>query len=143
METVVANLQHGKLRELAGYYAAAGLTGEGEPRDGPGDALGQRIATQGIPNRKVGACSTCHGLERGPVNPLFPALNGQYTEFTHQQLRLWKEGRRGGGPFSDVMATIAKGMTEEEMQAVARFYESLPQADKPDTASTLSQAVRQ
>ena len=50
------------------------------------------------------------------------------------QLALWKTGRRGGDPM-DIMELIAKAMTDEQIDAVARYYAAVkPQAALQATA---------
>ena len=88
--------------------------------------LGRRIATAGVTDRQIAPCRACHGLEEGAQNALFPSLAGQYADYTILQLRLWKQGKRGGGAFAEIMEPIVAGMTDEEMRAVALFYEGLP-----------------
>jgi cytochrome c553 len=127
MQPVAAALGEEDARRLAEHYAEAAATHEPTPPADPDRiALGRRIATEGAPERQVAPCQACHGLEGGPQNPLFPALNGQYAEFTALQLRLWKQGKRGGGAFARIMEPIVAGMTDAEIEAAAAFYASLP-----------------
>jgi cytochrome c553 len=72
----------------------------------------------------VTACSNCHGPQGEGAGPAIPALAGQYAPYVALQLRLWKAGERRNGPLG-VMAQVASGMTEEEMDAVAAFFATL------------------
>jgi cytochrome c553 len=127
MQPVAGALDPDQMERLARHYAEAdgARVAAAEPNADVVE-LGRTIALQGIPERQVPPCTACHGLQEGPVNPRFPALAGQYSAFTALQLRLFKEGSRGGGAFARIMATIAANMTAEQMQAAARFYEGLP-----------------
>ena len=127
MQPVAAALGEDQMRRLARHYAevAARSSGNGGDPDAGLVELGRRIVTAGVADRQIAPCQACHGLEEGPQNALFPSLAGQYANYTMLQLRLWKEGKRGGGAFSEIMAPIVAGMTDEEMRAVALFYEGL------------------
>lgn len=127
MQPVAAALEPAQIGRVAGHYAeAAGPLRTSAEAAPEAIALGRRIATEGIADKDVPACATCHGLEEGPQNRLFPALNGQFAAYTLPQLQLWQEGKRGGGAYSEIMRAVARNMSQDEMQAVARFYESLP-----------------
>lgn len=127
MQPIAAALENQQIERLASFYAEAALLRRTEAEGAPPDVIdrGRRIATEGVPGKAVAACVTCHGLEGGPENPLFPALNGQYAAYAVAQLQLWKEGKRGGGPYSDIMAAAMRDISPQEIEAVAGFYESL------------------
>jgi len=80
------------------------------------------LATQGQGN--VPACLACHG-ERNE-NPLIPTLNGQSREYLAAQLRLWRDGVRGGTERAPIMAQAAKGLSEEDIAALADYFAALP-----------------
>jgi len=126
MQPVAAALDPETIARLARHYAEAAAPPTPPPVDPGRLALGRKIATEGMPTRRVAACASCHGLEEGPPNPLFPALNGQYADFIAQQLRLWQADRRGGGPYAEVMDKALGAITPEEIEAVSLFYASLP-----------------
>jgi len=130
MQAHAAALDGEGRERLAAHYAAgasAGAVSSETPlaQDAESPEPGRSIAIEGIIERQIPACASCHGLEEGPENALYPALRGQYAEFTQLQLALWKEGKRGNSAYSAIMAPIAARLTPEESDAVARFYESL------------------
>ena len=88
--------------------------------------LGRRIAVEGIAARKLPSCQSCHGEAGRARNPLYPYLAGQPEWYLSQQLRLWKEGERGGTEFAHVMDEIAKYLTEERIDAVSAWYSERP-----------------
>lgn len=95
----------------------------GPPRSAEGLLdLGRRIATQGLPERKLAACETCHGASERARNPNYPRLAGQPEWFIATQLQLWKDHQRGGTPYNHVMEPIAVNMTEEQIDALALWY---------------------
>ncbi|MAP19088.1 MAG: cytochrome C [Aurantimonas sp.] len=103
-----------------------------EAASGPPDtregllALGRRLAEDGLPERKLPACESCHGADganREPArNAVYPRLAGQPEWYLKTQLHLWKEGERGGTAYAHVMTNIAKHLTEEQIEAAAAWY---------------------
>ena len=77
------------------------------------------------PARRVPSCADCHGPSAAPRNPFYPELSGQYADYLVQQLRLFQQGRRGGTAYARLMHQVVGRLSEDEMRAVARFYESL------------------
>jgi len=85
-------------------------------------ARGAAIATHGVPDRRIPPCQECHD---GTARPEYPRLHGQPAPYLAQQLRLWYEGRRGGGRYAEVMQVVAAHPLEpDEIAAVAAFYAS-------------------
>lgn len=91
-------------------------------------ARGREIARDGIEDADIEACNLCHGRNGTGDPPLFPYLAGQYAPYTELQLLLWKQGVRRNDPL-DVMADIASAMSEEDIRAVALYYEWLRPRD--------------
>lgn len=59
------------------------------------------------------------------MNPRYPDLRGQLSDFLRQQLRLFREGQRGGSPYAPLMQTIAEILSYEEIESVVTFYGSV------------------
>lgn len=123
-------------RAVSGYYAgvAAGNGEDGGPGTVPdsiaGDAaLGERLVRRGDWSRMIPPCESCHGPGAAGVDPGFPALAGQHAGYLLGQLRSWREGQRSGDPL-DLMATIAKRLTDEESRAVVTYLASLVPAGR-------------
>ncbi len=82
-------------------------------------AQGRKLFEQGIPERGVAACATCHGpgaLGSG----IFPRLAGQHAEYVLRQLNVIQTRLRQ----SPVMHGIIKDLKPAEMRAVAAFVQS-------------------
>ena len=128
MQPVAVELKDEDMRALAEYYAELGGRSELPPAaqgEGLATELGAALAHRGEAQAGVVACETCHGPSR---DPSLPALAGQYADFLEIQLRLFKAGIRGG-PNAVVMSSIARQLTDRQIEAVARYYASLrPQA---------------
>ena len=135
MEPIAAALGEDETARLSRHYSGAAGASAAPTRVGTVSAAeqalldrGLEIAAIGIPGDQVPPCASCHGLEEGPENPLFPALAGQYSGHLSLQLELWKAGARGEGAYSQIMQVIAERLSAEEIEAVARYYASLAPA---------------
>ena len=102
----------------------------GAPYDQSGLAdLGRRLASEGLPERKLPACDSCHGgsSASSPVGrSLYPYLAGQPAWYLSTHLKLWREGERGGTRKSHLMDKIAIHLTDEQIAAVSAWYERQP-----------------
>ena len=79
------------------------------------------------------ACIACHGKTGQSENPDIPNIGGQPKLFVMYQLFFFREGRRK----SPEMNTVAKGMSDADLTALAEFVAGLPPA-KP-AAGTVDQ----
>ena len=129
MEPIAAGLSDEMIRELSQYYAAlrppqAGSQGATPDRDVI--ELGRRIAHEGVPDARVPACVECHGPHGRRMKDAYPSLAGQPSEYLVLQLELFKNDQRGGSSYAHLMQEVAPRLNETQMQAVARYFESLP-----------------
>ena len=85
-----------------------------------------RLIAAGDPARDVPACRECHGPVAGARDPRYPSLAGQSAEFLRLQLTLFREGRRGGSSYGEVMRTIAMRLTPAQIAEAATAYAALP-----------------
>ena len=125
MTPIARGLTDRQMQDVAAWFAAQAAPIPAAPTPAPRvTQMGAALHAVGAPDRGVAACSGCHGQrgEGGP--PGVPALAGQYAGYTALQLRLWRHDARGPGAMA-VMPGIAKGMTEEEIDAVALWFASL------------------
>jgi len=85
--------------------------------------MGQQLASAGRPAGGVQACVACHGAQ-GVAAPggIFPTLAGLSGEYMAKQLTDYRSGVRN----HPLMTAIAKGMTDDEIGQVAKYYASLP-----------------
>ena len=123
MQQVAVSLTPQDIERLAARYGDRRIAPPGGTV--PGDALGARIASEGVPARGVAACSSCHGIE-GASPAGFPRLAGQNPIFLAQQMQLFDAGVRGKTVGYDPMAAITHRLTPAERAAVVRHYASLP-----------------
>jgi cytochrome c553 len=110
--------------DLAAYYSSQTLrpTGETEPSK---LKLGQRVYRAGNVAAKVAACASCHGpTGAGIPTAVYPHIGGQHATYVAIQLRNYKSGARNNDP-NAMMRTIANGLSEEEIDAVASYIQGL------------------
>jgi cytochrome c553 len=82
---------------------------------------GAEIAARGAPNG-VAACASCHGAHgEGNAAANFPRIAGQPAAYLARQLASYADGSRA----NPVMAPIAKGLSRDQMEAVATYYAAL------------------
>jgi cytochrome c553 len=91
------------------------------------DALfreGQTIAREGIPQQGVPGCMACHG-PLGEGSAVGPRLAGQNVMYIESQFRAFANGSRQTVQ-SAVMQPVVAGLTDNDVKAVAHYYESIP-----------------
>ena len=79
------------------------------------------LSAVGDAAREIRSCELCHADAGVGLGPSFPYLAGQYADYTAEQLRAWRDGRRRNDPL-DVMAAIAKALSEDEIAALAIYF---------------------
>jgi cytochrome c553 len=85
-------------------------------------AQGKKIYEEGIPGANVLACASCHGQD-AKGNGQFPRLAGQLYAYVSLQLTNWSKER--GETLSNVMAPIARNLSDEQIKAVAAYLSYL------------------
>jgi thiosulfate dehydrogenase len=87
---------------------------------------GKKLVTNGSwSDRQLPACEQCHGIGVYGAGVSFPALAGQSAVYIMQQLRDWKQDKRSGDA-DGLMKMVADKLTDDKIQAVAKYMESLP-----------------
>lgn len=84
--------------------------------------IGKHIYRAGIVDKSVPACASCHGPTGAGIPAQFARLGGQHQEYTTAQLTNFRTGVRKN---SIQMTTIAKRLSDDEMQAVADYIAGL------------------
>ncbi|HET8726380.1 MAG TPA: c-type cytochrome [Alphaproteobacteria bacterium] len=130
MTPIAQALSDQQMQDVAAYYAAQEDVPYPPPPKVDPMALqrGAAISAIGAAERGVQACINCHGPSGVGMPPSYPYLAGQYADYMILQLNLWREGRRGGDPLG-VMEVIAKQLTNEDIEAVSRYFASVRVAE--------------
>jgi cytochrome c553 len=71
---------------------------------------------------KAGMCVTCHGALGLSTMPNAPHLAGQPAIYIEEQLKQYRSGKRA----NEVMAVMAKPLTDKEIENLAAWYASIP-----------------
>ena len=124
MASVSKALSPEERRDVAAYYASVYAPVPPSAAAPPGLVdRGRVITTVGVNDQQLVACATCHGpFGRSPIVTT-PSLGGQFGRFIVAQLHMFGDGRRKDG--SAAMAGFAHALTDEQIEAVAAYYQSL------------------
>lgn len=125
------------MRDVGAYFATqkagAGLADDGEIADGPYKGMkffevGQQLYRSGDAERGVPACLACHGpAGAGNPGPAYPHIGGQMQDYTVRRLQEYQAGTTAekDPALFKIMATVAKPLTEQEIQALASYLQGL------------------
>ena len=105
--------------DLAAYYAYLPRLPEQPPADG---AHAPQIVVSGAPMRGIAPCGSCHGDIENKVGT--PWIGGQPVAYIKAQLEAFASGSRRNDT-SQQMRNVARGMTQEEIDAAANYCQSL------------------
>lgn len=119
MWAIASQLDDATVASLADYYGQEKPTA-GAAGDAALTAQGQKIFEQGLPDKGVPACASCHGAQ-GAGNGQFPRLAGQHADYLLRQIEVFKNGTRANAP---VMSAVAHTLGPDDAKAVATFLQS-------------------
>jgi len=106
-------------RALAAAWLAAALAATAQPTPPPSPAFAPSNLTPAGVRGLAATCASCHGTD-GQAAPgsAFPPLAGRPRGAVAQLLVQFRDGRRP----ATVMQQIAKGFTDEELQALDEYF---------------------
>jgi cytochrome c553 len=119
MRTAAAQLSSAEIDRLAAHYAALTPPPRVDAVDREAVARGRSMATQGIAERGVPACLSCHGAG---ARADYPRLAGQPRRYLAGQLAAWREGLNDRSPTGKIMAPIARLLTAQEAEDLASYF---------------------
>ena len=67
-------------------------------------------------------CAACHNMDGISTIAEYPKLAGQYPDYLSKTLRDYKSGARK----NPIMAGMAQGLTQKDIDDVSAYYSSLP-----------------
>jgi cytochrome c553 len=120
MGTMALSLSEQDMADLAAYYESTGLAMP---------TAGQSIdKTKGEALVAKGGCFSCHGENFSkPIAANYPVVAGQYADYVYNALRAYKTDNKPQiGRANPIMGAIAKQFSDDELQELARYIESLP-----------------
>ena len=131
------------MRNVGAYFAkqksGAGLADDTVVADGRYEGLkyyeiGQQLFRGGDAERGIPACMACHGAAgTGNPGPAYPHVGGQQSWYTARRLQEYRTGTttvRDAALFN-VMATVAKPLTDEEIQSLSSYMQGLHPRTEP------------
>ena len=121
MAGFAAGLSDADIRNLAAYFSVQKLK-PSAARNKDLVELGKRIYRAGIPAKSVPSCSGCHSPNGAGIPAQYPALAGQFAEYTAAQLVAFRQGTRNNNA---AMSQIAARMSDAEIQAVSDYIAGL------------------
>jgi cytochrome c553 len=120
MSPFAANMSNQDMLDLAAYYAYLPRVPTSHADD---NVPAPPIVVTGAPMRNIAPCGSCHGeLDTKAGSPW---LGGQSAVYIKAQLMAFASGARRND-ISQQMRNVARHMTAEEIDQVARYYEAQP-----------------
>ncbi len=145
MVPFASSLSAQDMRDLGAYFATqtpgSGIADDAVVGEGPYEGMkfyeiGQKLYRGGDAARQIPACMACHGpAGGGNPGPAYPAVAGQEASYTDGRLQEYRAGTtdQQDRHLFDIMATIARSLTDEEIRALASYLQGLHH--RPDAAT--------
>jgi len=121
MKGFAGTLGDADMKNVAAFYAGKSAK-PGAAKNKATVVLGEKIYRGGVAERKVPACSGCHGPAGSGIPAQYPRLAGQHADYTEAQLVAFRGGARKN---SAQMTGVAAGMTDLEIKAVSDYIAGL------------------
>ncbi|WP_159590975.1 c-type cytochrome [Chelativorans xinjiangense] len=130
MEPIARALDEDERQALARRFSDK-LRAPPENGDKQQIARGRAIAKAGAARAQIPPCLACHS-ERS--SDRFPRLDSLSSDYIARQLALMRDGRRMGTTYGRIMTTIARRLSQADIDAVAAYFASKRETPV-DTAS--------
>ena len=121
MTPIAKALTEEEMKDLAAFLNAQAAK-PGAAKNKETVEAGKQIYRAGIAEKNVPACAGCHSPTGAGIPAQFARLAGQHQEYTAAQLTGFRSGARKN---SEQMTTIAKRMSDDEIQAVSDYIAGL------------------
>ncbi len=131
------------MRDVGAYFSTqksgAGIADDSVVASGPNKGMkfyevGQKLYRSGDTSRNIPACMACHGpTGAGNPGPAYPHVGGQQSWYTARRLQEYRTGTttaRDAALFN-VMSTVAKSLTDEEIQSLSSYMQGLHARAEP------------
>lgn len=123
MSPIAKELTPGQMEAVAAYYSSI-AEAPFPPQIGKQAAAQQKggeINSQGISDKSVAACDSCHGAHGEGDGLSTPGIAGQFRTYIESALKDFRAGTRQGDPLG-VMRKVASPMSDDEIAAVATYF---------------------
>lgn len=141
------------MRDVGAYFAqqkaGAGVADDSVIASGPYKGMkfyqvGQNLFRGGDPARGIPACMACHGpAGTGNPGPAFPHIGGQQSAYVVQRLQEYRTGTTAEQDHHlfDMMATVAKNLSDDEIQSLGSYLQGLHERSDSDAGAGQVAAV--
>lgn len=109
-----------EIDQLAAFYESQPAVHEGTITDQAKYEAGKSIFLTGNAEKGVPACMACHG-EKGEGRDTTPRLGGQNEAYLIRQLKVFYGNDR---PAAVAMHEVVKGLSEEDIAAIAQYLQA-------------------
>lgn len=123
MAGMAAGLSDEDIKNLAAYFSQQKLK-PAVAKDEKLVAEGQKLWRMGDFEKGIPACAGCHGPTGAGLPAQYPALAGQYAEYTEDQLKKFRSGERANDP-EKMMRMIAAKLSDQQIKAVSEYAAGL------------------
>ena len=140
--TTAVTAQRLAIALLAALALAACSGQESSHAPAEGEAQATQSSSAGLPDGRVAigeqlanakgkatgqSCIDCHGPDgNAPIDSTYPKLGGQYADYLGHSLQAYRSGARGGSPTTDLMASQAKELSDQQIADLAAYFASVP-----------------
>jgi cytochrome c553 len=121
MRTLASSLSEQDIADLAAYYESTGTGATLPAAAAEGSAKVAELVTKG-------GCASCHGANLSkPIDPTYPKIAGQHSDYLYVALRAYKNTEKPMiGRGHPVMGAIAKQFSDADLKVLAAYVGGLP-----------------
>jgi cytochrome c553 len=133
MPAMAAPLSDQDMLDVAAFFSTQ--IPDGHEADPSYWQAGEKLYRGGDRSRNIPACMACHGpVGRGNPAAAYPALRAQHSVYVVRQLTDYatdaryvidSKGASEGGPNSEIMRTIAKRLSTEDIRNLASYIQGM------------------
>jgi cytochrome c553 len=128
MQPFAVRLSDGDIGKLADYYGRLDRYSNraGAAQNEQQIRRGAVIAELGQSTRPSPACQACHVRDDATQTSSVPDLAGQSARYLSTQLKLFRSGIRSGTPDAEIMARVARSLSDADITDVSAYFAALP-----------------
>lgn len=121
MRTLASSLSEQDIADLAAYFSGNGTGVTLPAAAAEGSAKAAELVTKG-------GCTSCHGANLSkPIDPAYPKIAGQHSDYLFVALRSYKTNDKPMiGRSHPIMGGVAKQFSNAELKVLADYVGSLP-----------------
>jgi cytochrome c553 len=128
MQPFAADLTDAQIEKFASHFSSKTRQFEGRAPLAP-DAMRRaaKIAEPAQSTRGLPACRACHKqTDHQEQSSGVPNISGQPASYIRRQLKLFRSGVRAETPDAQIMAQMAHGLTDQEIDDLSEYFAALP-----------------